>query len=238
MQGVILAGGFGTRLRPLTNVTNKHLLRVDRYPMIDYSIKILIESGIDDIMIILGGESVGDMVKYLGSGKNYGVRFTYRYQDEAGGIAQAISLCEGFIQQEKFMVVLGDNVIENSTRESIEKFFNSDKKACVFLSHTDRPEEFGIIDFDENNEPVRIIEKPKDGRKEGMAVTGIYGYSADVFEFIKTLKPSQRGELEVTDINNWYLNRGELICFDLEGWWHDCGDIDALVETSRLLREK
>lgn len=237
MKGIVLAGGYGTRLKPLTKVTNKHLIRVYDKPMIDYSIDILLKSGIDDIMIILGGESVGDMVKYLGSGKNYNARFTYRYQDEAGGIAQAIGLSKGFVN-DKFLVVLGDNVLGGDIDGYVKDWWRSESEACIFVKETDRPEEFGILEYEKIGNifyPKRIIEKPKDGRKTGEAVIGVYGYSVNVFDCVESLKPSARGELEVTDINNWYLCRKQLSCYSIDGWWHDCGDVDALIKTSELL---
>lgn len=235
MKGVILAGGTGSRLYPLTKVTNKHLLPVYNKPMIYYPLETLINAGIKEIMIVLGGESVGDFVRLLGSGKEFGVSLTYRYQDEAGGIAQALGLARDFIGNDDVMVVLGDNIIEDNLKDAVEEYKSSAAEAAVFLKEVPDPERFGVPEI-KDNRVVNIEEKPTNP-KSSYAVTGVYIYNSVVFNIIDTLKPSNRGELEITDVNNAYIKRGTLKPFYLKGYWTDAGKFESLFRANRLARE-
>lgn len=235
MKGVILAGGTGSRLYPLTKVTNKHLLPVYNKPMIYYPLETLINAGIKEIIIILGGESVGDFVRLLGSGKEFGVSLTYRYQDEAGGIAQALGLARDFIGNDDVMVVLGDNIIEDNLKDAVEEFKSSEAEAAIFLKEVPDPERFGVPEIMDNR-VVNIEEKPTNP-KSSYAVTGVYIYNSVVFDIIDSLKPSNRGELEITDVNNAYIKRGTLKPFYLKGYWTDAGKFESLFRANRLARE-
>lgn len=235
MKGVILAGGTGSRLYPLTKVTNKHLLPVYNKPMIYYPLETLINAGIKEIMIVLGGESVGDFVRLLGSGKEFGVSLTYRYQDEAGGIAQALGLARDFIGNDDVMVVLGDNIIEDNLKDAVEEYKSSAAEAAVFLKEVPDPERFGVPEI-KDNRVVNIEEKPTNP-KSSYAVTGVYIYNSVVFDIIGTLKPSNRGELEITDVNNAYIKRGTLKPFYLKGYWTDAGKFESLFRANRLARQ-
>ena len=232
MKGIILAGGNGTRLHPLTKVTNKHLLPVYNKPMIFYPIETLVKAGIKDIIIITGKEHAGSFMSLLGSGKEFNAKFSYALQDEAGGIAQAIGLAEHFVHNEPVTVILGDNIVLDDISEEIKTFKEGGK---IFLKEVKDPERFGVPVF-ENDKIIRIEEKPKQPKSK-YAVTGVYLYDSTVFDKIKTLKPSQRGELEVTDLNNLYLQEGKLSFSFLKNRWLDAGTPDSLLEASNILRE-
>jgi len=232
MRGVILAGGLGTRLRPMTLVTNKHLLPVYDKPMIYYPLQTLIDAGIKDVMIVTGTEHMGDMMNLLGSGKDFGVKFTYKVQDEAGGIAQALGLCRDFVGDNDCMVILGDNIIEDKLQEKVEKF----NGGChLFLKKVPDPKRFGVPAF-ENDKIVRIDEKPVNPQSE-YAITGIYMYDCDVFNIIENLVPSHRGELEITDVNNEYIKRGKVNGSELEGYWSDAGTVESLYKSTTYIRD-
>ena len=239
MKGVILAGGLGTRLFPLTRVTNKHLLPVYDRPMIYYPIQCLINAGIRDIVIVTGGEHAGDFLKLLKNGKELGIRhLAYAYQEGEGGIAEALKLAEDFVDRDKVCVILGDNIIEKDIKKASGDFFTQASGAKVILKQVDDPSRFGVVRFDEND-PSRIaeiIEKPADPPSD-MAVTGIYFYDSDVFSICQTLKPSGRGELEITDVNNAYLARGDLTHETLDGWWTDAGTFESLHRASILVAQ-
>lgn len=233
-KGVVLAGGMGTRLWPLTKVTNKHLLPVGRKPMIFYPIERLLEAGIREILIVTGLEHMGDVVNLLGSGKEYGAEFTYRVQDEAGGIAQALGLARNFAGADRIAVILGDNIFSADLTSLIDVYDQQETGAMILLSKVDDPERFGVAEFD-GERIVRIIEKPAKA-PSNLAVSGIYFYDPQVFDFIKTLRPSARGELEITDVNNHYLQRGELGWAELSGWWSDAGTFESLDRAHDLVR--
>lgn len=234
MKGVILAGGNGTRLYPLTKVTNKHLLPVYNKPMIYYPIERLVSAGITDIIIVTGKENAGNFMNLLGSGKEFGARFHYTLQDEAGGIAHALSLVEGFVKDDSITVILGDNIILDDISEHVKTF---EAGARIFLKEVNDPQRFGVPEFDENNKIKRIGEKPKEP-KSNYAVTGIYQYDSTVFDKISRLKPSARGELEITDVNNLYLEEGKLSHTFLKEPWLDAGTFESLLEASNILRER
>lgn len=230
MKGVILAGGVGTRLRPLTEVTNKHLLPVFDQPMIVHPLNTLKQMGIDEVCVVTGGEYMADFMRFLGSGVRFGVRLTYKIQDGPLGIAHALLQAEDFFGREKVVSILGDNIFE---RVDVPKEAFEDDNAYVFLKEVTNPERFGVVVFDENNRIVKIEEKPKQP-KSNFVVTGLYIYPNDVFSFIKTLSPSTRGELEITDVNNWYLKQGRLKAVKLEGYWSDAGSFSSLLKASLL----
>ncbi len=232
MKGIILAGGNGTRLHPLTKVTNKHLLPVYNKPMIFYPIETLVKAGIQDIIIITGKEHAGSFMNLLGSGKEFNAKFSYALQDEAGGIAQAIGLAEHFVHNEPVTVILGDNIVLDDISEEVKTFKEGGK---IFLKEVKDPERFGVPVF-ENDKIIRIEEKPKQPKSKH-AVTGVYLYDSTVFDKIRTLKPSQRGELEVTDLNNLYLQEGKLSFSFLKNQWLDAGTPDSLLEASNILKE-
>jgi glucose-1-phosphate thymidylyltransferase len=234
MKGVILAGGLGTRLSPLTRVTNKHLLPVFDRPMIYYPLQALLNAGVHDIMLVTGGNNAGDFLRLLGNGKDFGLKhLNYTYQEGEGGIAAALSLAEHFVDGERVCVVLGDNLIEGNFRASAEAFATGSEGARILLKQVPDPERFGVPVF-RGRRIVRIEEKPK-RPKSRYAVTGIYMYDARVFDVIRTLKPSRRGELEITDVNNWYIARGDLGSEVLRGWWTDAGTFDALHRAGILV---
>jgi len=236
MKGVILAGGTGSRLFPLTKITNKHLLPVFDRPMIFYPLECLVKAGIEDILIVTGGQHAGDFLKLLGNGKEFGLKhINYTYQEGEGGIAEALSLAEYFAGGDKICVVLGDNLIERNIGRAVEDFERQPSGAKILLKKVPDPERFGVPVF-EGDRIVRIEEKPKQP-KSSYAVTGIYFYDTRVFDIIKTLKPSERGELEITDVNNWYIERGEMTWHELEGWWTDAGTFRSLLKASNLVAE-
>jgi len=232
MKGVILAGGLGTRLRPLTNITNKHLLPVYDRPMIYYPIQTLVDAGIRDVMVVTGGGSAGDFLRLLGDGSQFGLRtLNYAYQVKEGGIAEAIGLTRAFVGPDRFVVILGDNILERSIRSHVEAFEAQEAGARILLKQVPNPRDYGVAELS-GPRVVSITEKPENPASD-FAVIGIYMYDASAFEFIDTLRPSGRGELEVTDLNNAYLARGQLYADVLEGWWCDAGSsIDGLLEAN------
>jgi glucose-1-phosphate thymidylyltransferase len=234
MKGIILAGGTGSRLYPLTKVTNKHLLPVGRKPMIYHPIEKLTEAGIEEILIVTGVDHMGDIVNLLGSGKAFQCRFTYKVQDEAGGIAQALGLAENFAGQDQTVIILGDNIFQDKLTPFVKKFAAQKKGAKVLVKEVSDPQRFGVIEL-KGDKVVSIEEKPKKP-KSNFAVTGVYFYDREVFRIVKGLKPSGRGELEITDVNNAYLKRGELTYDVLSGWWSDAGTFESL-EKAALLAE-
>jgi glucose-1-phosphate thymidylyltransferase len=234
MKGLVLAGGLGSRLRPLTSVTNKHLLPVYDRPMIYYPIQTLVNAGIDDIMIVTGGNSAGDFLKLLGNGKEFGLKhINYTYQQGEGGIADALSLAEHFAAGGPICVVLGDNIIEGNIRTAVEAFRKQGDGAKILLKKVNDPERFGVPVL-EGARVARIEEKP-DEPKSPYAVIGIYMYDASVFDIVRTLKPSGRGELEITDVNNAYIDRGTMTWEELEGWWTDAGTFESLLSATNLV---
>ena len=236
MKGVILAGGLGTRLHPLTKVTNKHLLPVYDKPMIYYPIQTLINAGIDDILVVTGGNNAGDFLKLLGNGKEFGLKhINYTYQEGEGGIAEALRLAEFFASGEKICVVLGDNIIEKNIRRAVKNFQKQQRGAKILLKEVPDPERFGVPELREDR-IVRIEEKPTEPKSQ-YAVVGIYFYDNDVFNIIKTLKPSRRGELEITDVNNGYIEKGLMTWDILEGWWTDAGTFESLLRANQLVAQ-
>jgi glucose-1-phosphate thymidylyltransferase len=234
MKGIILAGGLGTRLHPLTKITNKHLLPIYDKPMIFYPLMALINSGIKDIIIVTGGNYAGDFLRLLGNGKEFGLKhINYTYQEGEGGIADALSLCEHFTDGEKVCVILGDNIIENNICKAARNFEKQENGARIILKEIPDPERFGVPVF-ENEKIIRIEEKPKKP-KSNYAVTGIYFYDYLAFDIIKTLRPSQRGELEITDVNNIYIDKGNMAYEILEGWWSDSGTFESLLSAGNLV---
>lgn len=236
MKGVVLAGGLGTRLYPLTRVTNKHLLPVYDRPMIYYPIQTLVNAGITDIMVVTGGNSAGDFLKLLGNGKEFGLRhLDYTYQEGEGGIAHALRMAEYFADGEPICVVLGDNIIEQNIIRAAQGFRDQKIGAKILLKEVKDPQRFGVPVLD-GKRVVKIEEKPKQPRSP-YAVTGIYFYDARVFEIIKRLKPSGRGELEITDVNNAYIEAGLLTWDLLEGWWTDAGTVESLFLANQFVAQ-
>lgn len=236
MKGVILAGGLGTRLYPLTKVTNKHLLPIYDKPMIYYPIQTLINAGIDDILIVTGGNNAGDFLRLLGNGKEFGLRhINYTYQQGEGGIAEALSLAEFFAAGDGICVVLGDNIIEKNIRKAAETFQKQKEGARILLKEVPDPHRFGVAEL-KGDRIVGIEEKPKQPKTK-YAVIGIYFYDTTVFDFIKTLKPSDRGELEITDVNNRYIEKGSMTYDVLEGWWTDAGTFESLIRANQLVAQ-
>ena len=233
LKGVILAGGTGSRLHPLTKVTNKHLLAVGRKPMIYYPIEKLVNAGIDEILVVTGVEHMGDVVNLLGSGKDFGCRFTYKVQDEAGGIAEALGLAEDFSHGQPLLVILGDNIFQAQLKEYADKFTAQKTGARVLLKQVQQPQRFGVAQI-HNNKVINIEEKPSKP-KSNYIITGIYFYDAGVFDIIKTLKPSGRGELEITDVNNAYIAKGQLEYDILDGWWTDAGTFESLERATEFI---
>ena len=234
MRGVVLAGGLGTRLLPLTKVTNKHLLPIYDRPMIYYPIQALANAGIEEIMLVTGGNSAGDFLKLLGNGKDFDLkRLNYSYQEGEGGIADALRLAEHFVDGEPVCVILGDNIIEGNIARAADAFRKQQQGAKILLKDVKSPQRFGVPIL-EGNRVVKIEEKPANPRSS-YAVTGMYFYDARVFDIIKTLKPSGRGELEITDVNNAYIADGTLTWDILEGWWTDAGTIESLYLANQLV---
>lgn len=223
--GVILAGGHGTRLRPLTYITNKHLIAVYNKPMVEYPLQTLISAGMKDILIVSGGENIGSFAEYLKDGANYGVKLTYKVQTEAGGIAQALSLAEDFAQGEDILVILGDNIFAPLKIDPPEP-----GNACLWLKEVEKPERFGVAEI-KDGKLVGIEEKPTKP-KTSLAVTGLYYYPPEVFDFIKTLKPSARGELEITDVNNYFISKDRCEYRLVDNFWSDSGTFESLLTSS------
>jgi glucose-1-phosphate thymidylyltransferase len=235
MKGIILAGGTGSRLYPVTKVTNKHLLPVGRYPMIYHAVYRLKECNITDIIIVTGKEHMGDVVNFLGGGEEFGVSFTYRVQKRAGGIAQALGLCEPLTGNSRIVVILGDNVFSDTLKPYVEKYKQQEEGAKILLKEVADPKRFGVPEI-RDERIIRIEEKPQNP-KSCYAVTGIYMYDPDVFHMVKKLHPSARGELEITDLNNEYLRRGTLTYDILQGWWSDAGTHDSLYRANTLAKD-
>lgn len=235
MKGIILAGGTGSRLYPLTKVTNKHLLPVGKYPMIFHSIYKLKQAGIQDILVVTGKEHMGDVVNLLGSGKSMGVSFTYKVQDEAGGIAQALGLAEQFVGNDQSVVILGDNVFDDDINQYVNKFKDQGSGAKILIQQVSDPQRFGVPEI-VGDKIISIEEKPSIP-KSGYAVTGIYMFDSKVFNIIKTLSPSNRGELEITDVNNAYIKSNELTYDILQGWWSDAGTHSSLAKANELAKD-
>lgn len=234
MKGIVLAGGLGTRLRPLTKVTNKHLLPVYDRPMIYYPIQTLCDAGIRDIMIVTGGDSAGDFLRLLGNGAAFGLKdISYTYQEGEGGIADALRLCEHFAEGQRIVVVLGDNILQNGIAPYLQNFARQASGARILLKEVADAERFGVPEL-ENGRIVRIDEKPA-RPKSGYAVTGVYMFDRRVFDFIKTLTPSRRGELEIADVHNRYIADGDLYYDVLEGWWSDAGTFESLFHAAQLV---
>jgi len=237
MKGIVLAGGIGSRLYPLTRVTNKHLLPVYDKPMVFYPLQTLVDAGIRDILIVTGGQNAGDFLRLLQNGKEFGLQqLAFAYQEGEGGIADALRLAEPWAKGDKICVVLGDNIIEGDVRDAANSFNQQDKGAMVMLKEVPDPERFGVPVF-EDGRIVRIEEKPK-RPLSSYAVIGIYFYDGTVFDRIRGLKPSGRGEYEITDINNSYIAEGTLRHTLLEGWWTDAGTFESLWHASNMVREK
>src|SRR5919107_5137817 len=236
MKGIVLAGGLGSRLRPLTAVTNKHLLPVYDRPMIYYPIQTLINAGITDIMIVTGGNSAGDFLKLLKNGREFGLKhINYTYQEGEGGIAAALALCEDFADGEPVCIVLGDNIIAGNITRAVRAYRHQGGGAKILLKRVPDPQRFGVPELD-GRRVVRIEEKPEQPKSD-YAVIGIYMYDAEVFNIIKTLKPSGRNELEITDVNNAYIERDEMSWDELEGWWTDAGTFESLLHASNMVAE-
>lgn len=236
MRGVILAGGTGSRLFPLTKVTNKHLLPVGHKPMILHPIEKLVKAGITEIVIVTGVEHMGDVVTLLGSGKDFGCRFTYKVQDEPGGIAQALGLTEHFCKDSGIAVILGDNIFTDDLAPFVRNFREQKNGAKILLKEVTDPQRFGVAEL-KDGRILSIAEKPKEP-KSNLAVTGIYFFDGSVFDIIRTLKPSGRGELEVTDVNNAYIAKGQLSYDVLKGNWTDAGTFESLAHANEIMREK
>jgi glucose-1-phosphate thymidylyltransferase len=234
MKGIVLAGGLGSRLHPLTKITNKHLLPVYNRPMIYYPIQTLVDTGITEILIVTGGKKAGDFLELLGNGKEFGLKhLNYMYQEGEGGIAAALSLAEYFVEDDTVCVILGDNVYEKSVRQSAAEFSQRGHGAKIHLKRVENPQRFGVPIID-GDRILKIEEKP-DVPKSEYAITGLYMYDHTVFDIIKTLKPSGRGELEITDVNNAYIDRNEMTYAIVDGWWSDAGTFDSLLRTNILV---
>jgi glucose-1-phosphate thymidylyltransferase len=235
-KGVILAGGHATRLYPLTKVTNKHLLPVGKVPMIYYPIARLLEGGIQDILVVTSRDHMGDIVNLLGSGSDIDVRFTYRVQDTAGGIAQALGLAEGFVGDDSCVVILGDNIYTKSFGSDIKDFASNKSGAKIMLKEVTDPGRYGVAELSGDGKNVSNIEEKPEDPKTNLAVTGCYFYDSKVFEIIKTLKPSGRGELEITDVNNYYIKQNQMEWCKVEGEWTDAGTFTSLLHANNIVK--
>jgi glucose-1-phosphate thymidylyltransferase len=235
-RGVILAGGKGTRLGELTKVTNKHLLPVGPYPMVYHPLKKMVGAGLSDLLLVSGTEHMGDFVELLGSGKDHGCRLTYRVQDEAGGIAQALGLAELFCHDVRTLVILGDNIFYDSLKDHVTASNQKPDWARVFLKQVPDPQRYGVAEV-RGDQIISIEEKPKKPKSD-FAVAGIYLYPPDVFNVVKTLKPSARGELEITDVNRYYLEKGRLGHTLLQGYWTDAGTLESLAHANELVNKQ
>ncbi len=237
LKGIILAGGLGKRLWPLTKITNKHLLPVYDKPMIYYPLALLVEAGIKDILIVTGGNHAGEFLRLLGDGQDFGLtHINYTYQEGEGGIAQALNLARHFAQGRKMVVVLGDNILEHGIKKHVDRFRLQKKGARILLKEVEDPERFGVAAM-KGHKIVSIEEKPKKPRSH-FAVTGVYMYDPSVFEIVRSLKPSRRGELEITDVNNAYIKKGLMEYDILNGWWTDSGTIESLHRANQLVAQK
>jgi len=237
MKGVVLAGGLGSRLYPLTKITNKHLLPVFDKPMIHYPIQCLVNAGVTDIQIVTGGNYAGDFLQLLGNGGDFGLKdLNYTYQQGEGGIADALKLAEHFVDGEKTVIVLGDNIIQGNIKAAVESFAAQPDGAKIMLKEVPDPERFGVATLGGNGTVTKIAEKPK-APESNKAVIGIYMYDAKVFDYIRELKPSNRGELEITDVNNAYIAAGNMTAEVLDGWWTDAGTFESLRRASNLVAE-
>lgn len=234
MKGIILAGGLGSRLQPLTLITNKHLLPVYNKPMIYYPIEKLVEAGIDDIVLVTGGSYAGDFLRLLGNGKEFNLsHINYVYQKGEGGIAEALGLCEHYAKNDSIAVILGDNIFEDSIKPALAEYAKTNKGGKIFLKEVHDPQRFGVAEL-QGDKVVGIEEKPK-SPKSNYAVTGIYMYDSEVFDVIKTLKPSGRGELEITDVNNYYIRKNAMKYEFMTGWWTDAGTFESLFHANELV---
>jgi glucose-1-phosphate thymidylyltransferase len=234
MKGIVLAGGTGSRLFPLTKITNKHLLPIFDKPMIYYPIQTLVDAGIRDLLIVTGGRNSGDFLRLLANGKEFGLKhINYTYQEGEGGIAEALALAEHFADGEKICVILGDNIIEGSIADTVREFERQEKGAKILLKEVHDAERFGVAEI-KGSRIVGIEEKPRKP-KSNLAVTGVYMYDETVFHKTKTLKPSARGELEITDVNNAYIKEGTMTFGYLDGWWTDAGTFDSLLRAANLV---
>jgi len=234
MKGIVLAGGLGTRMNPLTKVTNKHLLPIYDKPMIYYPIELMVDAGIRDILIVTGGKNAGDFLRLLGNGREFGLNhINYTYQEGEGGIAEALSLAEFFADQQPICVILGDNILEGSISHYVSNFKKQASGARILLKEVTDPQRFGVPEI-QGSRIIRIDEKPAHPASR-YAVTGIYMYDQTVFDIIKTLKPSKRGELEITDVNNAYIKQGNMQYDILDGWWTDAGTFESLLHASNLV---
>jgi glucose-1-phosphate thymidylyltransferase len=236
MKGIVLAGGTGSRLFPLTKITNKHLLPIHDKPMIYYPIQTLVDAGITDLMVVTGGRNSGDFLRLLANGKEFGLKhINYTYQEGEGGIAEALALAEHFAEGDRICVILGDNIIEGSIVEAVRDFQRQEKGAKILLKEVPDAERFGVAEID--GDRIRGIEEKPARPKSKYAVTGIYMYDETVFDKTRTLKPSARGELEITDVNNAYIREGTMTFNYLEGWWTDAGTFDSLLRAANLVHE-
>ena len=235
MKGIILAGGLGTRLYPLTAITNKHLLPVYNKPMVLYPLETLRKSGLDEIMIVCGKEHGGDFMNFLGSGRDFGVKLSYSLQHGAGGIAEALSLAKDFVDGGKVAVILGDNIFEDNFLKDIEKFKNQEG-AKVFIKNVENPQRFGVAEI-KGDKIISIEEKPEEP-KSNFVTTGFYLYGNDIFDKIRMLKPSWRGELELTDVHNIYIQEEKLSYGAVEGFWSDAGTFESLLKTANWVSDK
>jgi glucose-1-phosphate thymidylyltransferase len=241
VKGVILAGGTGTRLHPLTRITNKHLLPIYDRPMISYAIEALVRAGIDEVMLVTGGTHAGEFLRLLGNGREHGLeRLAYSYQEKPGGIAEALGLAHHFCGEDPVLVMLADNIVERTFATTVERFVAQNRGARILLTAPDDPlhlRHLGVPEIDSTGRIVRIVEKPEEP-PSGYAVTGIYCYDPEVFSVIGTLEPSGRGELEITDVNNWYVEAGSMEYDVLDGFWGDAGEsIDAYYEVNDFVRQ-
>lgn len=240
MKGIVLAGGLGTRLFPVTKVTNKCLLPVYDRPMVYYPIQHLVDAGIKDILMVCGGNAAGEFLRILGNGEEFGLKHLhYTYQSEPRGIADALGLAQEFVGNDPMCVILADNIFGQSFREPVQSFANNPDGAMVFGINVNHPEHYGVIEKDENGKVIKIIEKPKNP-KSNLIATGLYLYDNTIWDFIFDLEPSARGELEITDVNNHYLQKGKLKVheFDKSNWWADCGEnFDTYLDASNKIRD-
>ena len=237
MKGIVLAGGLGTRMMPLTKITNKHLLPVFNKPMIYYPIQTLVDAGIEDILLVTGGTNAGDFLRLLGNGKEFGLKhLNYTYQEGEGGIAEALGLAEYFAAGEKIVVILGDNLLQQGIKKAVDNFQRQERGAKILLKEVSQPQRFGVAEIS-GDRIVSIEEKPE-APKSNFIVTGFYMYDSQVFDIVKTLKPSARGEMEITDVNNAYIEQGTMTFEILEGWWTDAGTFESLYNATCLIAEK